>query len=47
MMAGSCEGVCKLFGKKPDVRQVGPNTLIPNAYLFFYHTVAEWLGPKE
>lgn len=47
MKANSCEEVCKRFSAKPTARQVGPNNLIPNAYLYFYHTLTEWLGLKE
>ena len=47
MKANSCEEVCKQFNAKPTAKQVEPHNLIANAYLFFYHTLIEWLGPKD
>jgi uncharacterized protein with ParB-like and HNH nuclease domain len=47
MTAGSCEEVCKRFNAKPSAKHVGPHNLIANAYLFFYHTLINWLGPKD
>lgn len=46
MTSGSCEEVCKRFQVKSRARQVGLHSLIASAYLFFYHTILDWLGPK-
>ena len=47
MTAGSCAEVSKRFNGTATSKNVGPQNLIANAYLYFYRTITEWLGPKE
>jgi Protein of unknown function DUF262/Protein of unknown function (DUF1524) len=47
MTAGSCAEVCKRFNVKATAKSAGPQNLIANSYLYFYHTITDWLGPKE